>query len=108
MIRRVFMAAAFLALSFVLPAQALELDAARAAGQVVELHNGYLAAGDGAGAEAQSLVASVNAKRKAYYQSVASQQGVSLADVETIFGDKIFQKGQPGVYQRIDGSRVRK
>lgn len=92
---------------FVSPALALELDAARADGQVIELHNGYLAPGDGASSAAQALVAEVNAKRRAYYEDVAAQQGVSLSDVELIFGEQIFEKAQPGIYQRIDGSRVR-
>lgn len=87
---------------------ALDLDTARANGQVIELHTGYLKAGAGASSSALTLVQQVNAKRKALYQDVASRDGVPLSDVEQIFGDKIFAKGQPGVYERIDGTQIRK
>ena len=55
-----------------LPALALDLNGAKASGQVGETHTGYLAAVKPS-PEVDALVADINTKRKAQYQRIAEK-----------------------------------
>lgn len=69
-------------------AYALSLAQAKASGLVREQANGYLAATPRAGAEARSLVASINARRRANYARIARKNKVSVQVVASIAGKK--------------------
>lgn len=85
------------ALLSALPALALDLDRAKADGQIGETYTGYLAAVQ-PGDEVDALVREINAKRKAYYQQIADDNGVSLQVVEARAGLKAIEKTPAGQY----------
>ena len=74
-----------------------DLQQAKSAGLVGEQLNGYLGAVS-SDAEAKALVADINAKRKAKYESIASQNSTSLETVELLAGKKAIEKTQAGNY----------
>jgi len=80
-----------------LPALALDLGAAKAGGLVGETNNGYLGVVKPS-AEADALVADINAKRKAHYQKIAKKNGISLQAVEARAGLKAIEKTPAGEY----------
>ena len=83
------------------PASALaaDLQQAKNDGLVGEQLNGYLGLiGANAPAEVRALIADVNAKRKAKYQSIATQNSASLETVELLAGKKAIEKTRPGHY----------
>ncbi len=100
-----FLAVALLTISSVV--FALDLDSAKAQGQVGETDTGYLAAVS-VSAEVNALVADINAKRKAEYQRIASQNGIALTDVEKLAAQKAISKTQAGQYVNIGGSWQKK
>ncbi len=69
--------AAIATLMVALPALAMDLHAARDAGQVQELPSGYISALKPT-PEVNALVAEVNAKRKAEYTRISKQNGQSV------------------------------
>ncbi|SRR5690606_17404048 len=85
----------------------LELKDAKAQGLVGETDTGYLAAVQ-ASAEVSALVADINAQRKAEYQRIARQNGISLADMEKLAAQKAIEKTPPGHYVSIGGQWQRK
>ena len=46
----------------------------------------------------RALIADVNAKRKAKYQSIATQNSARLETVELLAGKKAIEKTRPGNY----------
>lgn len=83
------------------PASALaaDLQQAKSAGLVGEQLNGYLGlVGAEAPAEVRALIADVNAKRKAKYQAIATQNSARLETVELLAGKKAIEKTRPGNY----------
>lgn len=96
--RRSFVAAAaVLALATAVPAVAADpLDEARNAGTVGERFDGYAVPRDGASAETLQLVQEINAKRKAFYQQKAGEQGVSVNAVQEIYAKTIYDKAPSG------------
>lgn len=83
-----------------LPARADALDDARAAGQIGERADGYVALVDnGAPANVKSLVNDVNAKRRTAYQKIAGEKGVPTEQIGAITAEKIIREIlQPGMY----------
>lgn len=82
-----------------LAALAVGLQQVKNDGLVGEQLNGYLGlVSAGAGAEVRALVADVNARRKAKYQSIAAQNGARLETVELLAGKKAIEKTRPGNY----------
>jgi len=79
------------------PAWALDLGEAKAQGIVGETHTGYIAAVDPT-ADAAQLVNDINAKRKRHYQTIATQNGISLQAVEARAGLKAIEKTPAGYY----------
>jgi uncharacterized protein YdbL (DUF1318 family) len=84
-----------LALIMAMPAFALDLDAAKATGLVGETNTGYLAAVQPS-SEVNALVASINSQRKAHYQEIATQNGITLQAVEVRAGQKAIEKTPAG------------
>lgn len=80
-------------------AVAADLQSAKSDGLVGEQLNGYLGIVDaGASGDVRALVNEVNAKRKAKYESIASQNSTSLETVELLAGKKAVEKTQAGNY----------
>lgn len=76
-------------------AYALDLDSAKAQGLVGERRDGYLGVISGGG-EAQSLVSSINAKRKEEYARIAAANKQPIATVEKLAAAKAIQMTKPG------------
>ena len=91
------------------PASALaaDLQQAKNNGLVGEQLNGYLGLVSAeASAEVRALIADVNSKRKAKYQSIAAQNNAGLKTVELLAGKKAIEKTRPGNYiQSVAGWR---
>ena len=90
-----------LVLALLGPASALAVDLQQAKkdGLVGEQLNGYLGlVGANAPVEVRALIADVNAKRKARYQSIATQNSARLETVELLAGKKAIEKTRPGNY----------
>ncbi len=80
-------------------AYAADLQTAKSSGLVGEQLNGYLGIVDAsAGGDVRTLVKDINAKRKAKYEAIASQNSTSLETVELLAGKKAVEKTQPGNY----------
>ena len=80
-------------------AYAADLQTAKSSGLVGEQLNGYLGIVDAsAGGDVRALVKNINAKRKAKYEAIASQNSTSLETVELLAGKKAVEKTQPGNY----------
>ena len=93
------------------PAQAgARLDAFRADGVIAERFDGYVEIRDSnAPGEARSLVADVNAKRRALYTQRASESNVPVAEVGKVFANKIADTAPSGTYfRRPSGDYVRR
>ena len=76
---------------------AVDLQQAKATGLVGEQLNGYLGIVDaGAGSDVRALVKDINSRRKAKYESIASQNSTSLETVEILAGKKAIEKTKPG------------
>lgn len=86
-----------LSLTMALPAFALELDEAKAAGLVGETNMGYIAAVKPS-PEVDALIISINSQRKVYYQDIATKNDISLQAVEARAGLKAVEKTAPGGY----------
>ena len=81
------------------PALAVDLQQVKNNGLVGEQLNGYLGlVSADATAEVRALVADVNARRKAKYESIAAQNGAGLETVELLAGKKAIEKTSPGNY----------
>lgn len=77
------------------PAYALELDTAKDNGWVGERYTGYLGVVKPE-AGVKALVDDVNQKRNQRYKELATQNGISLQEVEKIAGKKVIEKTQAG------------
>jgi len=86
-----------LSLLMAVPALALDLDEAKAQGLVGETATGYIAAVKPS-ADVDALVTSINSQRKAYYQEIATRNGISLQAVEVRAGQKAIEKTAAGGY----------
>lgn len=90
-------------------AAGMSLADAKQQGLVGEQYDGYLGVvSSPASGEVQSLVTSVNGKRRAQYQRIARTNEISLADVEALAGQKAVQRTAPGNYVKLQGQGWRK
>lgn len=81
------------------PLLAADLQQAKAQGHLGETPSGYLGLVDaGAPADVKALMAEVNSKRKAHYQSIAQRNSASLQSVEAQAGRKAMDMTPPGQY----------
>ncbi len=101
-LKSLFLAASLLIVSQL--SQALTVDEAQSQGLLGENASGYLEMTPRGTAEAKALMESVNAKRKAKYQSIANKQNTQLENIEQIAGEKITAKLKAGeFYKDADG-----
>jgi len=77
------------------PAQAQSLNDLRASGKVGEAFDGFARARDGS---VQSVVSSVNAKRRAIYEQRAKEQGITSAQVGQVYAGQITAKSPAGTW----------
>ncbi len=78
---------------------AVDLQQVKSEGLVGEQLNGYLGVVDAkANAGVRELIADINTKRKAKYESIAVQNSTSLETVELLAGKKAVEKTQAGNY----------
>lgn len=92
-----------------LPALALDLQDAKSQGLVGEMANGYLGSPQSSpSAEVAELIKDINAKRKEAYQQLAAEQGIPLAAVEKLAGEKAFSKTEGGHYIKPAGGSWQK
>lgn len=101
---------AALALLVAPAAHADSLDDAKAAGYVGERTNGLLGlVKQDAPANVKELIASVNARRKQSYESIAKKNGTTVAAVASLAGKKAIAKTKPGNFiQDASGRWVKK
>ena len=87
-------------------AWAIDICDAKSQGLVGEANTGYIAAVQTpASAEVRALIADVNGKRKASFQSTAQKTGTSLAQVANRFYELAVQKTASGNYHQDKGGR---
>ena len=104
MIRRLILAAAFLAAAPAATAQAPAIDAARAAGQVGERYDGYVGISGAASGAVRSQVATINIRRRALYTNLAAARGASPQDVGITAGCQLLSRIEVGqAYMLGDG-----
>ena len=91
-------------------ANAADLDAAKAAGQIGEQQDGLLGlVKPDAPADVKALVESVNAKRSERYAAIATKNGTTVAAVAELASKKAIAKTLPGHYIRnASGEWVKK
>jgi len=100
------LAITILAITF--SAWAVTLDQAKQQGLVGEMANGYLGVVKN-NSDVQSLVASVNAKRKAIYLKLARQNKLTMEQVTALAGKKALAKTKAGNYiKNASGAWVKK
>ena len=101
-------------LSLSLPAYALNLNQAmsalgdaKASGQLGEQPNGYLGVVK-PGGQADEIARLINQARRAEYQKVAQDNGISLNDVEAIAGKKAIDRTPQGQFIQLNGQWLKK
>jgi uncharacterized protein YdbL (DUF1318 family) len=105
-VKKVSLASAVLAITF--SAWAMTLEQAKEQGLVGEMANGYLGVVS-ASPEINSLVKSVNDKRKEIYLNLARKNNLSIKQVTTLAGEKSIKKTKAGnLIQSASGQWVKK
>jgi uncharacterized protein YdbL (DUF1318 family) len=90
-------------------AWAADLQSAKTQGLVGEANSGYLAAvKTPVSAEVKALIADVNAKRKAKFQSTAQKTSTTVAQVSNRFYELAVQKTAAGNYYQDKSGAWRK
>ena len=90
-------------------AESSQLTQPKAEGLIGEQADGYIGlVSNNVPADIKKLVDDVNARRKAGYQKIAKQQGVSLSEVEKVGGNTAFEKTLRGNYIRDPNGTWRK
>ncbi|MFT5636025.1 MAG: hypothetical protein ACI89T_001480 [Cognaticolwellia sp.] len=99
---------ALFATTMAFSAWAISLDDAKQHGLIGEMQNGYLGIVIDS-AEAQSLVTSINEKRKSIYLNLARKNKITLAQVTALAGEKALSKTQSGHFiQNAAGQWIKK
>lgn len=76
---------------------AIDLDGAKSQGLVGEQPNGFLGVVK-ATPDAVQLAADINTKRRAAYERIAKENGITLEQVATLAGQKAIDKTLAGAY----------
>ena len=97
-LKSLFVAASLLVMSQL--TLALTVDEAQGQGLVGENASGYLELTPRGKSDAKALIDTVNAKRKAKYQSIANKQKTDLKSIEKIAGEKITGKLNAGEFYK--------
>lgn len=84
-----------------------ELPVAKGQGLVGEQPNGYLGVVKAEG-DTATLVQLINSARRNEYQKLATANGLQLADVEKLAGQKALEKTQSGHFILSDGKWQKK
>jgi uncharacterized protein len=85
-------------------AHAIDLNEAKRSGLVGETTEGYVdVVNPAAPAEVRALVDDVNARRRAEYERIARENGISLEEVEVLAALKAIERTQPGGWVRVEG-----
>ena len=101
-------ACALLVSAMAFSAWAISLSDAKQQGLVGEMPNGYLGVVIN-NAEAKSLVASINKKRKSIYMILARKNKITMQQVTTLAGEKSLAKTQSGHFiKNVSGQWVKK
>lgn len=87
------------------PASALDLDQARAAGQIGERADGLVGAvAANANADVAALVATINQARLEAYKALAQKEGTPLEAVQTVAGERQLQAAARNGWYVMDAS----
>lgn len=90
-------------------AWAIDLQSAKAEGLVGEANTGYLAAVNGSpSADVAALIADVNRKRQAEFESTAAKTDATLEQVRLRFYQLAVERTAPGHYYQEPGGNWRK
>ncbi len=90
-------------------AWAIDIKDAKAQGLVGEANTGYITAVQSpASAEVRALIADVNGKRKAQFESTARKTGTTVTQVANRFYELAVQKTAPGNYYQDSSGRWQK
>jgi uncharacterized protein YdbL (DUF1318 family) len=90
-------------------AWAIDIHQAKAQGLVGEANTGFIAAVQSpASAEVRALIADVNGKRKARFESAAQKTGTTVAQVANRFYELAVEKTEPGHYYQDRSGRWQK
>lgn len=98
------------ALLLALPAWAITLDEAKETGVIGEQPDGYIGVvRPPASTAVAELVESINARRRARYESIAASNGIETRQVELLAGKKAIERTESGHWVRLpDGSWIPK
>ena len=96
-----------LSMVMITSAYALSLGDAKSQGLVGETSSGYIGAVKSTG-EVKALVDSINGKRKAHYEKIATKNNISLEAVEVRAGQKAIGKTAAGHYVNTGGGWQKK
>lgn len=103
-----------LLLTWAIPAYAMTLQQAmtalpqaKAQGIVGEQPNGYLGIVQ-TSQEAENIARLINEARRSEYQRLARDNGINLADVEAMAGQKAIERTQRGHFILVDGNWVQR
>ncbi|MCB2075589.1 MAG: YdbL family protein [Novosphingobium sp.] len=103
--RRLAIAAGAIALAAAGAAIAADYNSAKAAGQIGEKMDGYVAVVGSGSAELRKIVDDINIKRKAVYAEKAQAQHATVEEYAFTSGCLLIAKTKPGEkYQAPDGS----
>ena len=98
-----------LALSFFTQvAWGIDIGSAKSQGLVGEANTGYLAPVGSPNAEVRTLIADVNRKRKAQFESTAKKTGATFDQVRARFYELAVKRTAPGHYYQDAGGRWKK
>lgn len=87
------------ALAYLVPASAMDLSQAKAAGLVGEQLDGYIGlVKPDATQEAKALVNNTNAQRRIEYERIAKKNGVNVEEVARLAARKVIEQSPPGQY----------
>ena len=90
-------------------AWAIDIHDAKAQGLVGEANTGFVAAVQSpASAEVRALIADVNGKRRAKFESAAQKTGTTVAQIANRFYELAVQKTAPGHYFQDSSGRWKK
>ncbi len=90
-------------------AWAIDIHDAKAQGLIGEANTGLIAAVQTpASAEVRALIADVNGKRRAKFESAAQKTGTTVSQVANRFYELAVQKTEPGHYFQDAGGRWQK
>ena len=99
----VFLGVAIVGASYSGPAMADALDAAMRSGKVGETARGYIAPVSKSSAAIRKLINSINAKRRAKYQTLSKKHKMSLGQIEAVVGKRLIERAPKGAYGQKSG-----